>query len=152
MNWQLIVKTAIRDSRKDRSKLLLFMSSIILGVAALVAINSFNDNLVRDIETQSKSLLGADMTVGGNKPIPESLIASLDSLTSEQSSEVELFSMSYLPSKQKSQFVKLKGLTGKFPYYGNFLTEPTSAATSFKTGKYALVDAVSYTHLRAHET
>ncbi|MDC1508840.1 FtsX-like permease family protein [Saprospiraceae bacterium] len=140
MNWQLIVKTAIRDSRKDRSKLLLFMSSIILGVAALVAINSFNDNLVRDIETQSKSLLGADMTVGGNKPIPESLIASLDSLTSEQSSEVELFSMSYLPSKQKSQFVKLKGLTGKFPYYGNFLTEPTSAATSFKTGKYALVD------------
>ena len=140
MNWQLIVKTAIRDSRKDRSKLLLFMSSIILGVAALVAINSFNDNLVRDIETQSKSLLGADMTVGGNKPIPESLIASLDSLTSEQSSEVELFSMSYLPSKQKSQFVKLKGLTGKFPYYGKFLTEPTSAATSFKTGKYALVD------------
>ena len=117
MNWQLIVKTAIRDSRKDRSKLLLFMSSIILGVAALVAINSFNDNLVRDIETQSKSLLGADMTVGGNKPIPKSLIASLDSLTSEQSSEVELFSMSYLPSKQKSQFVKLKGLTGKFPYY-----------------------------------
>ena len=132
MNWQLIVKTAIRDSRKDRSKLLLFMSSIILGVAALVAINSFNDNLVRDIETQSKSLLGADMTVGGNKPIPESLIASLDSLTSEQSSEVELFSMSYLPSKQKSQFVKLKGLTGKFQYYGKFLTEPTSAATSFK--------------------
>jgi len=53
MNWSLITKTAIRDSRKDRSKLLLFMSSIILGVAALVAINSFNDNLLRDIDNQS---------------------------------------------------------------------------------------------------
>lgn len=140
MNWPIIIKTAIRDSRKDRSKLLLFMSSIVLGVAALVAINSFNDNLVRDIETQSKSLLGADMTVGGNKPIPESLIASLDSLTTESSSEVELFSMSYLPSVSESQFVRLKGLSGGFPYYGNLVTEPASAADTYQTGRYALVD------------
>ena len=140
MNWSVIVKTAIRDSRKDRSKLLLFMSSIILGVAALVAINSFNDNLVRDINTQSKSLLGADMSVGGNKPIPESLLLSLDSLEAEQSSEVELFSMSYLPSKDQSQFVRLKGLTGGFPYYGKLVTEPKEAASTYKTGKYALVD------------
>lgn len=140
MNWSLIVKTAIRDSRKDRSKLLLFMSSIILGVAALVAINSFNDNLVRDIDTQSKSLLGADMTVGGNKPIPESLLAALDSIPSEKSTEVELFSMSYLPSVDQSQFVRLKGLTGDFPYYGKLITEPASAAGTYKRGANALVD------------
>lgn len=140
MNWSLIVKTAIRDSRKDRSKLLLFMSSIILGVAALVAINSFNDNLVRDIDTQSKSLLGADMTVGGNKPIPESLLAALDSIPSEKSTEVELFSMSYLPSADQSQFVRLKGLTGDFPYYGKLITEPASAADTYKNGANALVD------------
>ena len=140
MNWSLITKTAVRDSRKDRSKLLLFMSSIILGVAALVAINSFNDNLVRDINTQSKSLLGADMSVGGNKPIPQSLLASLDSLDAEYSTEVELFSMSYLPSVGESQFVRLKGMTGDFPYYGNLVTEPKSAASTYRDGRYALVD------------
>jgi len=140
MKWPLIIKTAIRDSRKDRSKLLLFMSSIILGVAALVAINSFNDNLVRDIDTQSKSLLGADMTVGGRKPIPAELIESLDSLNAEQSTETELFSMSYLPSVGESQFVRLKGLDGDFPYYGNLLTQPADAATTYKNGNYALVD------------
>lgn len=140
MNWPTIIKTAIRDSRKDRSKLLLFMSSIILGVAALVAINSFNDNLVQDIEVQSKSLLGADMTVGGRKPIPESLLISLDSLTDIKSTEVELFSMSYLPAADESQFVRLKGFTGDFPYYGNILTEPASAAQTYKSGQYALVD------------
>ncbi len=140
MNWPIIIKTAIRDSRKDRSKLLLFMSSIVLGVAALVAINSFNDNLIRDIELQSKSLLGADMTVGGKKPIPESLLVSLDSLSAEQSTEVELFSMSYLPSIAQSQFVRLKGLTGGFPYYGSLLTEPSSAGDTYQTGRYALVD------------
>ncbi len=140
MNWNLIAKTAIRDSRKDRSKLLLFMSSIILGVAALVAINSFNDNLVRDINTQSKSLLGADMTIGGNKPIPETLLAAIDSIPSEKSTEVELYSMSYLPKIDQSQFVRLKGLTGDFPYYGTLVTEPASAAETYKTGPNALVD------------
>ncbi len=140
MNWSLIVKTAIRDSRKDRSKLLLFMSSIILGVAALVAINSFNDNLVRDIENQSKSLLGADMTVGGNRPLNDDIVSSLDSLSTERTSEVELFSMSYLPSANESQFVRLKGLTGNFPYYGKLITEPTDAANTYKSSLAALVD------------
>jgi len=140
MNWSLILKTALRDSRKDRSKLFLFMSSIILGVAALVAINSFNDNLIRDINTQSKSLLGADMSVGGNKPLSDELLAALDSLDGKRSSEVELFSMSYLPSVEESQFVRIKALEGEFPYYGNLLTEPAAAATQYKNGKYALVD------------
>lgn len=140
MNWSLIIKTAIRDSRKDRSKLFLFMSSIIMGVAALVAINSFNDNLVRDIDTQSKSILGADMSVGGNRQIPDSLLMSLDSLTDESSSEVELFSMSYIPSINQSQFVRVKGMSGNFPYYGKIITEPVSAATSYQANRSALVD------------
>jgi len=140
MNWDLIINTAIRDSRKDRSKLFLFMSSIILGVAALVAINSFNDNLIRDINDQSKSLLGADMSVGGNKQLNEALTASLDSLNAERSSEIELFSMAYLPSKEESQFVRIKGLDGDFPYYGKLLTQPMSAGSSYKDGEYALVD------------
>lgn len=140
MNWGLIFKTATRDSRKDRSKLFLFMSSIILGVAALVAINSFNDNLVRDINNQSKSLLGADMSIEANKKINENLIASLDSLDSERSSEVELFSMAYLPGKEESQFVRIRALQGEFPYYGKLLTEPEASAQTFRNGEYALVD------------
>ena len=40
---------AWRDSRRSRARLLLFMASIILGIAALVGINSFGDNLARSI-------------------------------------------------------------------------------------------------------
>jgi len=140
MNWPLIIRTAIRDSRKDRGKLLLFMSSIFLGVAALVAINSFNDNLIQDINTQSKSLLGADLTVGGNQPMTAELLASIDSIALDRTSEVELFSMSYLPAKDQSQFVRIKGLDGDFPYYGKLLTEPADAAHSYRNRNAALVD------------
>ena len=37
-NPGFLFRTAIRDSRKNRGKLAMFMSSIVLGIAALVAI------------------------------------------------------------------------------------------------------------------
>jgi putative ABC transport system permease protein len=40
MNYPWLFTMAWRDSRRNRSRLL-FMSSVVLGIAALVAINSF---------------------------------------------------------------------------------------------------------------
>ncbi|NNK89372.1 MAG: hypothetical protein HKO89_02080, partial [Saprospiraceae bacterium] len=73
------------------------MSSIILGITALVAINSFNYNLVRDIDEQSKALLGADLVINGNRALNEELRTIADSLPGEKASELELFSMAYIP-------------------------------------------------------
>ncbi|WP_339610153.1 hypothetical protein, partial [uncultured Roseivirga sp.] len=57
---------AWRDARKSKSRLFLFISSIILGIAALVAINSFSENLKDDINGQAKELLGADLELSAN--------------------------------------------------------------------------------------
>ena len=64
---------AWRDSRRNRSRLFLFMSSIVLGIAALVAINSFGDNLTQQINSEAKELLGARCGTGKQKPFPDSL-------------------------------------------------------------------------------
>ena len=56
-------KMAWRDSRKSRGRLLLFMASIVLGIASLVAINSFGDNLANDIDGEAKALIGADLVL-----------------------------------------------------------------------------------------
>ena len=55
-----ILKMAWRDSRASRKRLLLFSLSIVLGIAALVAIGSFTTNLQTAIDGQAKGLLGAD--------------------------------------------------------------------------------------------
>ena len=39
-DYSWLLRMAWRDSRRNRGRLLLFVSSIILGIAALVAINS----------------------------------------------------------------------------------------------------------------
>ena len=58
-------KMAWRDSRKSRGKLMLFIASISLGIAALVGITSFRENLLDEIDNQAKTLLGADFSVDG---------------------------------------------------------------------------------------
>ena len=136
-----LIKTAIRDSRKDRGKLFMFMSSIILGISALVAINSFNYNLVRDIDKQAATLLGADMAISGNREISPSqklLIDSLDII--DHAKETEIFSMSYIAKTDASHFVRIKALEGRFPFYGKIKTEPESAYKNFQNAKEALVD------------
>lgn len=139
-DWSFIRRLAWRDSRKNRGRLVLFMSSIILGIAALVAINSFNYNLQKDIDEQAASLLGADLVVSGNRPLNTDLQVSLDSLPGEGASKLELFSMAYLPRIDHSQFIRLQGLEGNFPFYGKLKTEPENARDQLKEGDYALVD------------
>ena len=139
-NTGFIIRTALRDSRKDIGKLIMFMASIVLGIAALVAINSFNYNLVSDIDKQAATLLGADIVISDEKPIPQELLTISDSLPGERAHQLRLFSMSYLPSVDETQFVGIRAIEGDFPFYGTLKTEPLSANGSFRMSKEALVD------------
>ena len=76
--WLLLM--AWRDSRRNRSRLLLFISSIVLGIAALVAIDSLGDNLRDDIDQQAAGLIGADLQLSTGKPAGDSIRPLLDSL------------------------------------------------------------------------
>ena len=49
-----ILKMAWRDSRASRRRLVLFSFSVVLGIAALVAIGSLGSNLERAIDDQAK--------------------------------------------------------------------------------------------------
>jgi len=118
----------------------MFMSSIILGIAALVAINSFNYNLVKDIDRQSASLLGADIAISGNRPLKANLQSSIDSIPGEESVEMDIFSMSYIPSNDETQFVRIKAIQGDFPYYGKLKTVPEEAGMTYQNDNSALVD------------
>lgn len=132
-------KMAWRDARKSKGRLLLFISSITLGIAALVAINSFSNNLKEDINGQSKELLGADLELSSNDSIFN--YAFLDTLSYSVSYENSFASMIYFPKNQESRLVDIRSLGGEFPYYGKIETEPIAAESTFRDGnKKALVD------------
>ena len=66
---------AWRDGKASSGRLLLFMASIILGIAAVVSIQLFSDNLKENIQRQSKSLMGADFLIDSNDLPSERVLA-----------------------------------------------------------------------------
>ncbi|MFY0651016.1 MAG: FtsX-like permease family protein [Cyclobacteriaceae bacterium] len=131
---------AWRDSRRSRGKLMLFTTSIAIGIAALVAINSFKENLEFEIGRQAKTLLGADLLVSSKKEFTPEQLSMLDSIGEEYSRECYFASMIYFPRTMGTRLVQVRALSGPYPYYGSIETEPTWAGGDFQNGQYALVD------------
>jgi putative ABC transport system permease protein len=137
-DFEWILKMALRDFRKNLSRLLLFVSSIVVGIAALVAISSFGENLTKDIDNQAKELLGADLVLENNKPIGDQ---KLDSLATQMASEVNFASMVAFPSTGASRLTQVRALEGNFPFYGKLETIPATGESDFRRGgKKALVE------------
>lgn len=138
LEW--VIKMAWRDSRRNRSRLFLFVSSIILGVAALVAIQTFSENLQQDINSQAKTIIGADLAIQSNRPFSDDIKELMDSLGGEQSREIRFASMVFFPRSQGTRLVQIRALEGDFPYYGGIETKPRKASGIFQEAKNALVD------------
>jgi len=143
LNFWWILKMALRDSRKNKSRLLLFISSIVLGIASMVAISSFSDNLKKDIDQQAAALIGADLVVDSRKELSENgqhLIDSIKGISSASAEEKSFASMALFEKSGGNRLVQIRALGGNFPFYGKLETVPESAESSFRTGKSALVD------------
>ncbi|MCP2044925.1 putative ABC transport system permease protein [Pontibacter sp. HSC-36F09] len=142
LNIPWLLKMAWRDTRRSRGRLLLFLSSIVLGIAALVAINSFRDSLQLAIDEKAKTLIGADLVMGMNKE-PDSLsLAIIDSVSTlgKRSDENRMMSMVYFVKSNDTRLVQVRALEGEFPYFGAIETNPVEASRSFREDKRALVD------------
>jgi len=73
-SFQWLLKMAWRDGKASSRKLVLFMASIVLGIAAVVSIQSFGETLKETIALQSKSLMGADYKIDSNQPLTERVV------------------------------------------------------------------------------
>lgn len=136
-----LFRMAWRDGKASSRKLTLFMASIVLGIAAVVAIQSFGENLKDNIDLQSKSLMGADYIIDSDHPPNERVQEIMDSLGGADAREIRFSSMAAFLKNGETKLVQVRGIEGDFPFYGELETTPTSAATEFKARDAALVDA-----------
>tara|TARA_Y100000780_G_scaffold232293_1_gene262260 strand:- start:11884 stop:14433 length:2550 start_codon:yes stop_codon:yes gene_type:complete len=138
-NW--LLKMAWRDGKASGKRLLLFMASIILGIAAVVSIQSFSNNLKNNIGLQSKALMGADFLIDSNQPANERVMELMDSLGGYKAREVKFASMAAFPKSLSTKLVQVRAIEGNYPFYGELETEPTTSAFDYQDKGGALVDA-----------
>ncbi|WP_240793885.1 ABC transporter permease [Antarcticibacterium arcticum] len=136
-----ILKMAWRDGKASGRKLSLFMASIVLGIAAVVSIQSFGENLKNNISLQSKSLMGADFKIDSNKEPNEKVLGIIDSLGGADAREIGFVSMAAFTGTNATKLVQVRGIEPGFPFYGELETEPENAGDLYHTQNAALVDA-----------
>ncbi|HVZ65148.1 MAG TPA: FtsX-like permease family protein [Lacunisphaera sp.] len=136
-----ILRMAWRDTRASRRRLVLFSLAIVLGVAALVAVGALRDNLRRAIEAQTKTLLGADLTLTSRNPFEGDAAKFAASLGGEQAREIAFNSMLVMPSAGgQTRLVQVRAIEGGFPFYGKFDTEPATAPAALRDGMNAILE------------
>ena len=137
--WALVM--AWRDMRSAKRKLGLFALAVVSGVAALVAINSFRDNLESEMDRQSVGLLGADVEFESEQPFSEEVLQLIDAVPTEATArETEFATMAYFPEQDDSRLVMAHGVEGGFPWYGTMETRPSGIRVAGRDEPVALVE------------
>jgi putative ABC transport system permease protein len=139
LGW--LFRMAWRDGRASLKRLALFMSAIVLGIAALVSIQNFGKTLEETISGQSRELMGADYLIDSDHPATDRVQQIIDSLGGVQSQEVNFVSMALFPGKTGSKLIRVRAMAGEYPFYGSLLTRPSDAAQRYQENTSALVDA-----------
>lgn len=140
---RMLFSLAWRESRSTRRRLLLYMSSISLGVAALVAIDSYAENVTRSVRNQSKALMGGDVALsprGAFTPAADSLMDSLSAAGAVMARETQFGSMALAPRTGNTRLTQVRAVTKAYPLYGEVLTAPTGAWARLHDERIAIVD------------
>ncbi|MDQ8203144.1 FtsX-like permease family protein [Pelagicoccus sp. SDUM812003] len=136
-----ILTMAWRDMRRAKRKLGLFALAVVAGVAALVAINSFRDNLEDEMDSQSRSLLGADVEYDSDQPFSEQAEALFREVPSEDSArEIKFATMAYFPKQDDTRIVRAHAMEGAFPWYGEMDTRPAGLTVADREDAVALLE------------
>lgn len=137
------LRLARREGRSSWRRLSVYMGAITLGVAALVAINSYRASVVGSVREEARALLGADLRLSSSRPFPDSVQAVLDSLEqagTPVSTSVSTLSV-VLTGRGATRLVELRAVSGDFPYYGSYDTEPGGLwPGALRAGREALVE------------
>ena len=117
-----------------------------IGVAALVAINSFTDNLQDSVHQQARSLLGADLAFSSGRPIPDSIDTMIDSLvhragaSAAEARGVDFDAMAYVTRTSGTRLVQVSANQPGYPFYGEITTDPAGAWRSLAQGGRVVVE------------
>ncbi len=156
---RFVLRMAWRESRSGRKRLWLLTGAITAGVAALVAINSFTQNLRTSVAEQAKALLGADLSITSRQKFSPRIEALIDSLVAPDSvkrrpagrraMQVSFPAMGYVPRTSGVRLVQVRAVDGGYPFYGEITTQPAGQWRALAGTDGALVDPALLTALGA---
>jgi putative ABC transport system permease protein len=127
---RFVFSLAWREARGSKRRGLLIVAAIAIGVAALVAINSFTDNLRASVQREARSLLGADLSLSAAGPFSEraeSLLGDVRRSTRPEAGLARVVSfgaMVFRPGGGATRLAQVLAVDPGYPFYGTIETAP----------------------------
>ncbi|MCY4158228.1 MAG: permease, partial [Bacteroidetes bacterium] len=140
MSSAWVLRMAWWESRGSRRRLLIFLFSMVVGVALLVALSSTSDSLRYSIDQQARELLGADMRFSANRPFDDSTQAAIDTIGIARAQRISTVSIAYFPAQNQSRLIAVYAVEDQYPLYGALQSDPEEAGVEFRESSGALVD------------
>jgi putative ABC transport system permease protein len=146
-----VIRLAARETRAAWRRLLVLTAAVTVGTGALVAINSFSDNLRSSVRDQARALLGADLSLSSRRPFEGHAAAVLDTLAQggRLARTVNFAGMAYVPRTTGTRLVQVTAVDGGYPFYGEIGTEPAAAWKELQRGPHVVVEPTLLTQLDA---
>ena len=130
MRARFVLSLARRELRASSRRIGIYMISISLGVAALVAIRGFTADVSRSVESEAEVMMGANVRLVSSRPFPEPIVWLVDSLRAagHPSARVtSVVSMVLAPRTGLSRLLQVRGVDEGYPFYGAIRTVPAEA-------------------------
>lgn len=127
MRAGFVARLAYREGRSALGRVGAYLASIALGVAALVAIRSFRDDVARSVREEATVLMGADARLASFRAFPDPLDRLLDSLAAAGVPLARVqtsLSMVVAPGSGAVRLVQVQAGEGGYPFYGAVRTNP----------------------------
>jgi putative ABC transport system permease protein len=145
-----VLAMAWREGRAARRRTFFLTVAIAVGVAALVAINSFTDNLRESVRQQARALLGADLALScGTRlsPRSEALLGEVTAAATVRGEAPSLArvtsfaAMAWVPASSGTRLVQVAAVEAGYPFYGTIDTAPAGEWGRLAETGGALVDS-----------
>ena len=150
MRPSFALRLALRESRRGFRRMGVYMASITLGVAALVSIHSFREDVARSVQEEADVLMGANARLSSRRAFPDSVTRVLDSLAAAGvpwSRVTTAASMVLAPSTNSVRLLQVEANDGAYPYYGRVVTRPGGVWGRHVREDGILVDPAVFTQL-----
>jgi len=141
---------ASREARSALPRVGPYMLSISLGVAALVSIHSFRQDVARSVRSEAQVLMGADARLTTSTAPGEGLLGLVDSLGTaghEVGRVTSAVSMAASTANDAVRLVQLRAVDGGWPFYGEVETRPQGVWSRTTEPGVVLVDEALLTQL-----
>ena len=138
-SWSLAWRLARREMKGSLSKFRIFLSALVLGVAAIGAVGSVAESMRSGIGDNARILLGGDLEISSRHTPVDEVITNTVSDYGTISSTIEMRAMLRNPANNERKLVELKAVDQSWPLVGNAKIDgPSNLADGLKTGSALL--------------